>query len=47
MAESITKQLGLLGMRERVKLVSDSFAVVSAPGQGTTIHAQMPFRNGA
>jgi signal transduction histidine kinase len=41
------KRLGQLGMHKRVELVGDSFAVVFAPGQGTTIHAQMPFRNGA
>jgi signal transduction histidine kinase len=41
------KRLGRLGRRERVELVGDSFAVVSAPVQGTTIHAQMSFRNGA
>ena len=41
------ERLGLLGMREQVELVGDSFAVVSALGQGTTIRAQIPFRNGA
>ena len=41
------KQLGLLGMRERVELVGGSFAVVSAPGQGTTTRAQIPFCSGA
>ena len=33
-------------LRERVEMVRGSFAVVSAPGQGTTIPAQIPFRNG-
>jgi hypothetical protein len=37
----------LLGMRERVELVGGSFAVVSAPGRGTTIRARIPFHNGA
>ena len=37
------KRLGLLGMRERVEMVGGSFAVESAPGQGTTIRAQIPF----
>jgi signal transduction histidine kinase len=37
------KRLGLLGMRERLEMVGGRFAVESAPGQGTTIIAQMPF----
>ena len=37
-------RLGLLGMRERVEMVGGSFSVESAPGQGTTIRAQIPFR---
>jgi signal transduction histidine kinase len=36
------KHLGLLGMRERLEMVGGSFAVESAPGQGTTILAQIP-----
>ncbi|MCX6902716.1 MAG: PAS domain S-box protein, partial [Verrucomicrobia bacterium] len=35
--------LGLLGMRERVEMLGGSFSVESAPGQGTTIRAQIPF----
>ena len=38
---------GLLGMRERVEMVSGTFAIESAPGQGTTVTARVPFRNGA
>ncbi|MGD0652283.1 MAG: hypothetical protein ABSA97_14295 [Verrucomicrobiia bacterium] len=34
-------------LRERVEMVRGNFAVVSAPGQGTTIRAQIPFHNGA
>ena len=34
-------------LRERVEIVRGNFAVVSAPGQGPTIRAQIPFRNGA
>ena len=41
------KRLGLLGMRERVEMVGGSFAVESSPGTGTTIRAELPFRNGA
>jgi PAS domain S-box-containing protein len=40
------KRLGLLGMRERVEMVGGTFCIESAPGQGTTITAQIPFRNG-
>ncbi len=36
------KRLGLLGMRERLEMVGGSFAVESAPGQGTSIKAQIP-----
>ena len=42
-----SKRLGLLGMRERVEMVGGTFTVESAPGQGTTIQAQIPFGNGA
>ncbi len=37
------KRLGLLGMRERMEMVGGKFGVESAPGQGTTITAQIPF----
>jgi signal transduction histidine kinase len=33
-------------MRERVEMVGGSLRVESAPGQGTTIHAEIPFNNG-
>jgi len=36
------KRLGLLGSRERVEMVGGKFAVESAPGQGTTISAEIP-----
>ena len=41
------ERLGLIGMWQRVELVGKSFAVVSIPCQGTTIHVQIPFHNGA
>jgi len=41
-----SQRLGLLGMRERVEMVGGAFGVESAPGQGTTVHAQIPFHNG-
>ncbi len=36
------KRLGLLGMRERLEMVGGSFDVESAPGQGSTVIAQIP-----
>jgi signal transduction histidine kinase len=38
-------RLGLLGMRERVEMVGGRFNIESAPGQGTTIEVQIPFRH--
>jgi signal transduction histidine kinase len=38
-------RLGLLGMRERVEMVGGRLRVESAPGQGTTIRAEVPFNN--
>lgn len=38
-----SKRMGLLGMRERVEMFGGKFTIESAPGQGTTIHAQIPF----
>jgi signal transduction histidine kinase len=35
---------GLVGMRERVALVGGRLTIDSAPGQGTTIRAQLPVR---
>jgi signal transduction histidine kinase len=37
------KQLGLLGMRERVEMVGGTFCVESAPGHGTTVRVEIPF----
>jgi signal transduction histidine kinase len=36
------KRLGLLGSRERVEMVGGKFGVESAPGQGTTVSAEIP-----
>jgi signal transduction histidine kinase len=36
------KRLGLLGSRERVEMVGGKFGVASAPGQGTTLSAEIP-----
>ena len=35
-------RLGLVGMRERVEMVGGHFTIVSAPGQGTTVTADIP-----
>jgi PAS domain S-box-containing protein len=37
------ERLGLLGMQERVRLVSGSFAVQPRPGKGTSIRVAIPF----
>jgi len=42
-----SKRLGLLGMSERVEMVSGKFKVESAPGKGTTIQARIPLANDA
>jgi two-component system sensor histidine kinase DegS len=36
-------RLGLVGMRERVEMVGGSLTIESAPGQGTTVRAEIPF----
>ena len=36
-------RLGLLGMRERVEMVGGRFDLKSAPGEGTTVTAEIPF----
>jgi signal transduction histidine kinase len=41
------KRLGLLGMRERLEMIGGTFCIESAPGQGTTITAQIPLGKGA
>ena len=40
------RRLGLLGMRERAEMVGGKFNVESAPGQGTTVCACVPFTPG-
>jgi signal transduction histidine kinase len=44
LASSTNKRLGLIGMRERVEMVGGNFAIESAPGKGTTVRAEIPFR---
>jgi len=36
--------LGLINMRERVRQLNGTFAFESAPGRGTTVKAEVPFR---
>jgi len=36
---------GLQGMRERIERLDGSLRIRSAPGQGTTLHAEVPLRN--
>jgi PAS domain S-box-containing protein len=47
LASNTHKRLGLLGMRERVELVGGRFSVTSTPGHGTTVRAEIPFRDPA
>jgi len=42
-ARKVTR-LGLLGMRERVEMVGGNFSVLSTPGNGTTVRAQVPMK---
>ncbi len=39
------KRLGLIGMRERVEMVGGTFRVDTAPGCGTTVSAELPFKH--
>ncbi len=43
LAAGTYKRLGLLGMRERVEMVGGNLVIESAPGQGTTVRAEVPF----
>ena len=38
------QRLGLLGMRERVEMVGGTVVIESAPGRGTIVRAEIPFR---
>lgn len=42
---SSTQAFGLLGMRERARLLGGTLSVRSTPGQGTTVVAQVPIGN--
>jgi signal transduction histidine kinase len=38
--------LGLLGMRERLEMVSGKFNIASTPGKGTVVSVEIPVANG-
>lgn len=38
------KRLGLIGMRERIEMIGGRLAIESAPGVGTTIRTEIPFK---
>jgi len=38
---SKSQGLGVLGMRERVDLVGGKFKIISAPGEGTLLEAEI------
>lgn len=38
-----SKRLGLIGMKERVEMIGGEFTIVSLPGKGTTVRADLPF----
>ena len=40
---SLSKSLGLLGMRERAAILGGQLSISSAPGKGTTVAAWIPF----
>ena len=37
------KRLGLVGMRERIEMIGGTLSIISAPGKGTTVRAEIPF----
>jgi len=40
------KRLGLIGMKERVEMVGGRLSIVSAPGKGTIVRAEIPLDHG-
>ena len=39
-----TRSIGLVGMRERARLIGGELAIQGAPGQGTTVSLRVPLR---
>jgi signal transduction histidine kinase len=39
--------LGLISMKERLKLLKGTLSIESLPERGTTIHARVPLRSGS
>ena len=37
------KRLGLVGMRERIEMIGGTLDIISAPGEGTSVRAEIPF----
>lgn len=37
------KRLGLIGMKERIEMVGGGLTILSSPGAGTTVRAEVPF----
>jgi signal transduction histidine kinase len=35
---------GLTGMRERIERLNGTLRIASTPGQGTTVHSEVPLR---
>jgi signal transduction histidine kinase len=43
LAKNNNKRLGLVGMNERIEMIGGTLVIESAPGQGTTVRAEIPF----
>jgi signal transduction histidine kinase len=43
---SVSRGLGMIGMRERVKALHGIFEIDSARGRGTTVHVSLPIQKG-
>ncbi len=41
----ISNALGIIGLRERVRLLNGKFNIIGRPGQGTVISVRVPFKN--
>ena len=46
LSSSTHKRLGLVGMKERLEIIGGSLRIESAPGQGTSVRAEIPFTPG-